>query len=67
MSSSNTRMKQYRDKLRKQGLRPVQIWVLDQNSEGFCEELTRQIENLDPGDEVESLRFVAESADWSET
>ena len=32
----------YRARLRKQGLRPVQIWVPDTRARGFAEEVRRQ-------------------------
>ena len=32
----------YRARLRKQGLRPVQIWVPDTRAHGFAEEVRRQ-------------------------
>ena len=58
------RMQDYRSRLRSQGLRPVQIWVPDQRSPRFMEELKRQIANLDPSDEQETLDFLEQVADW---
>ncbi len=36
------RVKEHRDRLRAQGLRPVQIWVPDVRSENFAAEAHRQ-------------------------
>jgi len=60
------RMQTYRAKLRQQGLRPVQIWVADQRSENFRNELKRQIQLLNKKEERESLEFIAEVSDLSE-
>jgi hypothetical protein len=59
-------MQTYRAKLRQQGLRPVQIWVADQRSENFRNELKRQIQLLNKKEERESLEFIAEVSDLSE-
>lgn len=59
-------MQDYRLRLRKQGLRPVQIWVPDQRAPGFRNQLLKQIERLDQQDEAKALDFIAEVVDWSE-
>jgi hypothetical protein len=59
-------MQTYRAKLRQQGLRPVQIWVADQRSENFRNELKRQIQLLNKKEERESLEFIAEVSELSE-
>ena len=59
-------MKDYRTRLRRQGLRPVQIWVPDQRAPGFRAELKRQVELLDTQDEADALDFIAQAADSSE-
>ena len=41
-SSSAARVRKRRAALRKQGLRPVQIWVPDTRQPGFLEECRRQ-------------------------
>ena len=48
--SSRRRVRAHRERLRAQGLRPVQIWVPDVTAEGFAAEAHRQ------------SRAVAESA-----
>ncbi len=40
--SSREKVKAYRERLRKQGLRPVQIWVPDVRSADFAAEARRQ-------------------------
>ncbi|NBB80051.1 MAG: DUF3018 family protein [Verrucomicrobia bacterium] len=61
---ASERMKDYRARLRKQGLKPVQIWVPDARADGFDAALRRQVESLDVVDEREALEFVAEVAEW---
>ena len=41
-SDVNSRVKKYRDSLRKAGLRPIQLWVPDTRLPGFAEECHRQ-------------------------
>lgn len=41
-NSSRRRVREHRQRLRAQGLRPVQIWVPDVNAEGFAAEAHRQ-------------------------
>ena len=40
--TSRDRVKGYRDRLRRQGLRPIQIWVPDTRSAAFAAEAHRQ-------------------------
>jgi hypothetical protein len=40
--STATRVQEARDKLRRAGMRPVQIWVPDTSAPGFAEEVARQ-------------------------
>lgn len=42
MASITTRVKQHRDRLRRAGLRPIQIWVPDTRAEGFLDECRKQ-------------------------
>ena len=39
---SREKVRRHRERLREQGLRPVQIWVPDTRSPGFAEEARRQ-------------------------
>ena len=62
------RVEQHRDRLRAQGLRPVQIWVPDARREGFAEECRRQSRMLqeDPLEQEthDWLEQVADSDGW---
>lgn len=60
------RMKDYRTRLRQQGLRPVQIWIPDQRAPRFMEELERQVKNLSQQDENETLDLLERVSDWPE-
>lgn len=68
MASQDTakRMRDYRARLRRQGLRPIQIWAPDQRSPCFMEELSRQVKNLNQQDERATLDFLENAADWPE-
>ena len=59
-------MRDYRARLRKQGLRPIQIWVPDQDQPEFSRTLKKQIQALDSAEESKALEFIAETVDWSE-
>jgi len=65
MSSRNqskppaAKMRDYRARLRNQGLRPVQVWVPDPKSPVFRRELRRQVARLDAAHEAETLAFIA--------
>ena len=61
--SPTARMRAYRERLRNQGLRPVQIWVPDPKSPVFRRELRRQVARLDAAHEVETLAFIAADDD----
>ncbi len=62
------RVEQHRERLRAQGLRPVQIWVPDARKEGVAEECQRQSRMLqdDPLEKEISdwLEQVADSDGW---
>ncbi len=63
MMLSTNKMKDYRTRLRGQGLRPVQIWIPDRRLPNFSAELGRQVAALDAADEAEALRFIESVAD----
>ena len=42
MASTRDRVRQYRERLRRQGLRPIQIWVPDVRAPEFIAEAHRQ-------------------------
>lgn len=64
MSGVIERVQKHRDKLRKRGMRPVQIWVPDTRRPGFAEECKRQ-SSLVKNDEQERdvLEFLDDAAD----
>jgi hypothetical protein len=53
-----SKMQAYRDRLRAQGLKPVQIWVPDVDAPGFREDLRRQVAALNQADEAEAMAFI---------
>ncbi len=60
----NERVARYRTRLRKAGLRPVQIWVPDTRKPGFAKECRRQ-SHLLAGDshEADTLAWLDAAAD----
>lgn len=64
---ASERMKEYRARLRKQGLKPVQIWVPDSRTPGFDEALRSQVESLDADEERKALEFISRVAEWPES
>ena len=67
MSSNAQRVKIHRQKLKADGLRPVQIWVPDTRRPEFVEECRRQSRLLigDPA-EAEILDWMEKTADTSD-
>ncbi|MGI8869342.1 MAG: antitoxin MazE family protein [Mycobacteriales bacterium] len=66
MASTRERVRQHREKLRKLGLRPVQIWVPDVRAPEFAAEAHRQSAAIAASEmEAEDQAFVdAISWDW---
>jgi antidote-toxin recognition MazE-like antitoxin len=63
-SSSNARrVQRRRDKLRAQGMRPLQIWVPDTRAPGFAEEAARQARLIAETTTEEELDFLDRLAD----
>lgn len=63
--SPTEKQKRYRDRLRSQGLRPVQIWVPDTKASGFAEECRRQARRLNATDDERDVQdFIEDVADW---
>jgi hypothetical protein len=56
--SATSKMQAYRERLRAQGLKPVQIWVPDVDAPGFDKELRRQVAALNKADEAEAMAFI---------
>jgi hypothetical protein len=66
MASTRDRVRQHRERLRRQGLRPVQIWVPDVNAPEFAREAHRQSALIAASeDDQDDQAFVdAVSSDW---
>ena len=64
--STAQRMKNYRERLRKEGLRPVQIWTVDQKNPKFKSEVKRQVGDLSALSEEKELEFWEQVTDWPE-
>ena len=57
--SSREKVKAYRERLRRQGLRPIQIWVPDIRSRAFKAEARRQAQSIAHSEqEVEDQAFI---------
>ncbi len=64
--SSSEKMRDYRDRLRAAGLRPIQIWVPDTRAENFAEEARRQSLLVSQRQsENEALDFIEAAAETS--
>jgi len=68
--STREKVKAYRERLRAQGLRPIQIWVPDVRSPHFAEEARRQslaVANS-PGekDDLDFIDSLYEPSPWDE-
>jgi hypothetical protein len=64
MAAVSERVEKHRKRLRKAGMRPVQLWLPDTRSAGFAKECARQSALL-KGDQQEKkiLRFLDDVAD----
>jgi hypothetical protein len=60
-------MKQYRDRLRAAGLRPIQLWVPDTRAPGFAAECRRQSSALaHDAAETDAATFIEAAGAWDE-
>jgi hypothetical protein len=65
--SSRDKVRAHRARLRKQGLRPIQIWVPDVNSEAYKAEVRRQcLDIANSPQEKEDQDFVESLFEWDE-
>jgi len=63
---SRNKVRAHRDRLRKRGLRPIQIWVPDTSSRAFIREAHRQSLAVGAGDgERDDQAFVDAISDWN--
>ena len=66
-TDSRRRVRAHRERLRAQGLRPVQIWVPDVNAEGFAAEAHRQSRAVAASDAADNDQaFVDSVSEWPE-
>jgi hypothetical protein len=64
-TSSRRRVRAHRERLRAQGLRPVQIWVPDVTADGFAAEAHRQSRAVAASQAAEDDQaFVDLVSDW---
>jgi hypothetical protein len=67
VKSSKEKVAAYRARLRKQGLRPIQIWVPDVRSPEFAREAHRQSLLIAQSEqEPEDQAFIDAITDWDE-
>lgn len=61
------KVRAYRERLREQGLRPVQIWVPDVRAPGFREEARRQAAAVANSPfEADDQSFIDAASSWDE-
>ena len=66
-AASRRRVAEHRERLRAQGLRPVQIWVPDVRAPGFAAEAHRQARAVAASDHSEDDQaFIDSVAVWPE-
>jgi hypothetical protein len=66
-TGSRRRVRAHRERLRAQGLRPVQIWVPDVNAEGFAAEAHRQSRAVAASETADDDQaFVDSISEWPE-
>jgi hypothetical protein len=66
--STSEKTAKYRERLRAQGLRPIQIWVPDTRSESLAEEVRRQSLRVSKKDDLNLMDELdlaaAQTEDW---
>ncbi|WP_374440880.1 antitoxin MazE family protein [Stella sp.] len=63
--TSRDKVRQHRERLRRQGLRPIQIWVPDVRSPEFQAEARRQARAVAASSqEADDLAFIDSLVDW---
>lgn len=61
------KVREHRDRLRAQGLRPIQIWVPDVRSPSFREQAHRQSQSVaDSARSREDQDFIDAVSDWGD-
>lgn len=65
-STSRDKVRAHRERLRRRGLRPLQIWVPDVRSRTFLREARRQSRLVAAGPfEADEQRFVDAISEWN--
>lgn len=62
--SSVARVQAHRDRLREQGLRPVQIWVPDTRAPEFAREAHRQSQAVATSEQAADDQAFIDAASW---
>lgn len=57
-------MARYRQRLRDEGLRPVQIWVPDTRNPSFLKQLKQDVASLSHPHEKKALEFIEQASDF---
>jgi hypothetical protein len=66
-NSSRDKVRAHRERLRRQGLRPIQIWVPDARSPAFAEAAHRQSLAVASGpQEADDQAFIDSISDWND-
>lgn len=67
LRSSRDKVRAHRARLRRQGLRPIQIWVPDVRSEDFRAGIRRQcLAVASSPQEKEDMAFIGSLMDWDD-
>ena len=67
VKSSKEKVKAHRARLRKQGLRPIQIWVPDVRSKAFARQARREaLAIANSPQEAEDQAFVDAISEWND-
>ena len=66
-SSSREKVRAHRERLRQQGMRPIQIWVPDVTSPAFVKEARRQSRAVArSAQEKDDMNFIESISDWDD-
>jgi hypothetical protein len=63
-AATRAKVKSHRERLRAQGLRPIQIWVPDTRATGFREEARRQCLLANAGPHAKNDQDFIDSISW---
>ncbi len=67
IKSTKIKVQEHRDRLRAQGLRPIQIWVPDVRASSFRAEAHRQsLEVADSAHAADDQAFIDAVSDWDD-